>query len=396
MFKKHLLIGLTLALALSFALSSCQPAAPAEEDAAPAEEDAAPAELTTVRVGMMPYLDWQPLIVGDRFGYFEDEGLKLEVTYFPDDVTVGEAVASGDVDIGVGNSASAILLHARFPELVRVGFDATWRGSAIMVRGEDVESGKFKTYQQFYDEFLTTMSSEEAVQAALSATCGQLAGKEIIMDRGTSNAARLGACFPYADINYDDFTVIDMPDPEGALAFLAGTGDFEIGGFPQILAIEDQGGLKMVSGVELGGPSILVSDEFTTQDYLENNYDVVVATRRIWYRVIDDMYENPDEVLPILAEIITEASGTAYTTETIWPEPNNMESIRNQITLWPRLQEVDSFYFDPESRTYWIKPYEASAEYWVNVSGEVKAEEVNLETMDDVVYEICQELLRER
>lgn len=367
-----------------------------EEPEEPTEEAEEPAELKTVRIGMLPYLDWQPLIAGDELGYFEEEGLEIEVTYFPDDVTVGEAVVSGDVDIGVGNSASAILLHARFPELVRVGFDATWRGTAIMVRAEDVESGKFKTYDQFYEEYLETMSPEEAAEEALADTCAQLEGAEVVMDRGTSTAARLAACFPPAGISYDDIRVVDIQDAEGALAFLSGTGDFEIGGFPQRLSILEQGGMILISGVEMGGASILVSDEYTTQEYLENNYDTVVATRRIWYRVIDEMYSNPDRVLPILADIMSEASGSEFSPDDIWPEPTNLEAIQDEITLWPRLSEVEEFYFDPDSRTYWKPPYEASAEYWVDIAGEVDSEDVNIDALDDEVNNIIDQLLSEQ
>jgi hypothetical protein len=164
---KRIAIGflIVMSLILSACQPAAQPAAPAATEAAtPAKTEApapaateAPKELKTVRVGMMPYLDWQPLVVGDRLGYYAQEGIKIAVTIFPDDVTVGEAVENGDVDLGVGNSGSAPLLHARFADLVRVGFDATWRGSAIMVRQADLDAGKFKTYTQFYEEYLKTM-----------------------------------------------------------------------------------------------------------------------------------------------------------------------------------------------------------------------------------------------
>lgn len=381
MSRKSLRLAFVLILFLAVSFASLA--------AAPARS----AQLVPLRVGMMPYLDWQPLVVGDRLGYFAEEGIAVEFTYFPDDITVGEAVASGNVDIGVGNSASAILLHARFPNLVRVGFDATWRGSAIMVKGEDIDSGKFKTYHQFYDEYVKTMTPEEADKKAVADTCAQLKGAEIIMDRGTSTASRLAACFPPAGISYDDITVIDMPDPEGAVAFLAGTGDFEMGGFPQLLAIQAQGGKVLISGVELGGPSVLVSDEFTTQEYLDANYDTIVKARKVWYRVIDQMYEDPGTVLPVLADIISKASGTTYTTETIWPEPDNMDSIMSQITLWPRLADVESFYFDEQSKNYWRGPYDASVDFWVNISQQVKAEDVHMDTFADTVQKIVKELL---
>lgn len=84
------------------------------------------AQLVPLRVGMMPYLDWQPLVVGDQLGYFEEEGIDVEFTYFPDDITVGEAVASG--------MWTSELATAR-PPSCSMHASPTWCASALMRRG---------------------------------------------------------------------------------------------------------------------------------------------------------------------------------------------------------------------------------------------------------------------
>ncbi|MDA9489913.1 ABC transporter substrate-binding protein [Bradyrhizobium sp. CCBAU 11361] len=64
-------------------------------------------ELTKVRVGLVRLPSNSPLYIGLDKGFFRDEGLDLQLTFFDAASAVPVAVVSGDVDISVGGLTAA-------------------------------------------------------------------------------------------------------------------------------------------------------------------------------------------------------------------------------------------------------------------------------------------------
>ena len=69
-------------------------------------------ELHKVTVGPLPITDLEQLFVADAKGFFDQEGLKVEIANFGGGAEIVPAVESGSVDIGWSNSIS--ILQARF------------------------------------------------------------------------------------------------------------------------------------------------------------------------------------------------------------------------------------------------------------------------------------------
>jgi NitT/TauT family transport system substrate-binding protein len=65
--------------------------------------------LKTVRVGYIPIQDSIPLFLGLKKGYFREEGLEIKHTPMAGGAVILPAVASGAIDIGLGNYVSVIL-----------------------------------------------------------------------------------------------------------------------------------------------------------------------------------------------------------------------------------------------------------------------------------------------
>ncbi len=328
--------------------------------------------LEKVKFGLLPYQDWMPWTLAQELGYFEKEGLEVEFTKFPDDITVGEALVSGDMDIICTNSVSGILLAARFPNLRTISLACGFTGYAIMIRPDDVyPEGKIKTYEQFYEEYLENYPEKEASRRAAYDTCRQLKGRLIVMDRGTGSNMPLRQALHLADLETNDINYIDIPDVEGALAFWDGTGDFEIGGYPQAISLSKIGAKKLITARELGGISVILSGEMARAEWIEDNMDTILKMRKVWYSVVSDLYKEED-LLEKFAVVTNKWQGTELTVV-------DVRKIINEITYWPLKNEVKEYFFAPDAKWNVISIYQSSLDFWTDIKKQVKPGTVDLD-----------------
>lgn len=92
----------TLAAASSLLLAGCS---------APAQNSQESSTVRTVKVGSLPVLSTGVLFVGEKEGFFEQRGLKLDLQTSQGGAAVVPAVASGQVEFGTANPIS--LMQAR-------------------------------------------------------------------------------------------------------------------------------------------------------------------------------------------------------------------------------------------------------------------------------------------
>lgn len=338
----------------------------------------------TVRFGLLPYQDWMPWMLADELGYFEEAGINLEVTTFTDDITCAEALQSGDIDIACGNSGSGPLVFSKFPDLRMISCTCGFLGYAIMVRPDDVaeNGGSVKTYEDFYEEEIAKGTDEDqAMENAVKSACEQLEGKTIVMDRGTGSNLPLNAALKAADLTNEDLEYMDITDVEGALAFLDGTGDFELGGYPQVTSLSENGCYKLVSGAELGGEAVCLSVEMARADYIEENMDTIVSMRDIWYKTIANIYSDDTSYMEKLAEITGRYTGAEVTLE-------DMQNIAENIDPWPTKEEAEEIFFDEDGKWYVGEIYGGSLDYWININGQVKKDTVDLQLQIDTVKDV--------
>ncbi len=345
-------------------------------------------EMKTVKFGLLPYQDWMPWMLADELGYFKEAGIDLEVITFTDDITCAEALQSGDIDIACGNSGSGPLAFSKFPDLRMISTTCGFLGYAIMVRPKDAaqNGGTIKTYEDFYkEEIADGKAEEEAMKNAVKSACKQLKGKTLVMDRGTGSNLPLNAALKAADLTIDDIKFMDITDVEGALAFLDGTGDFELGGYPQVTSLSEEGCFKLVSGAELGGEAVCLSVEMARADYIEENMDTIVAMREVWYKTIDNIYSDDSSYMEKLAEITGKYTGTEISLE-------DMKNIAENIDPWPTKDKVDEMFFAEDAKWGVEEIYGGSLDYWMNINGQVKKGTVDLQKQIDTVKMIYEKV----
>lgn len=220
---------------------------------------------------------------------------------------------------------------------------------------------------------------------AVKSACKQLKGKTLVMDRGTGSNLPLNAALKAADLTIDDIKFMDITDVEGALAFLDGTGDFELGGYPQVTSLSEEGCFKLVSGAELGGEAVCLSVEMARADYIEENMDTIVAMREVWYKTIDNIYSDDSSYMEKLAEITGKYTGTEISLE-------DMKNIAENIDPWPTKDKVDEMFFAEDAKWGVEEIYGGSLDYWMNINGQVKKGTVDLQKQIDTVKMIYEKV----
>lgn len=98
--------ALSLAAMLSICLAACAPAAPI---AAPTPTATRPPERVALKVANLPFIAFAPFYIGLEEGYFQAQGLDVELVNFAAQPDTLAALASGNVDIVAGQVSAGYL-----------------------------------------------------------------------------------------------------------------------------------------------------------------------------------------------------------------------------------------------------------------------------------------------
>ena len=91
------------AAAIALVAAGCAPSAPGGSTE-PGDDG-----LTKLTVGLMPVSDLAPIYLGIEQGFFEDEGLELDIQIAQGGAAIVPAVVSGEYQVGFSNSASLLI-----------------------------------------------------------------------------------------------------------------------------------------------------------------------------------------------------------------------------------------------------------------------------------------------
>lgn len=194
---------------------------------------------------------YTPQYVAHALGYFEEEGLDVELLLVPGADKVAASVLSGDVQIGFCGSEATIYIYNQGQEDYLVNF-----------AGLTKRDGSFIVSREKIDNF----------------TLEDLKGKTIIGGRiGGMPEMTLEYTLKEAGIDPKNDLNIDSSIEFAAMsgAFIGGTGDFVSLFEPTALQLEQQGyGYVVASLGELGGV-VPYTAYNAKKSYIENNPDVI-------------------------------------------------------------------------------------------------------------------------
>lgn len=220
---------------------------------------------------------YAPQYVAHALGYFEEEGLDVELLLVPGADKVAASVLSGDVQIGFCGSEATIYIYNQGQEDYLVNFAGlTKRDGSFIVSREKIENF----------------------------TLEDLKGKTIIGGRiGGMPEMTLEYTLKEAGIDPKKDLTIDTSIEFAAMsgAFIGGTGDFVSLFEPNALQLEQQGyGYVVTSLGELGGV-VPYTAYNAKKSYIENNPDVIEGFTNAIQKGLDYVHNHDSKDI---AEII--------------------------------------------------------------------------------------------
>ena len=214
---------------------------------------------------------YAPQYLADALGYFEDEGLDVELILTPGADKVTAAVLSGDVNIGFCGSEATIYVYNQGQKDYLVNFS-----------GLTKRDGSFLVSRKKYDNF----------------TLEDLKGKTIIGGRKGGMpemtlewALAENNIDPKKDVNID--TSIEFAAMQGA--FVGGTGDFVTLFEPSAFQIEKEGlGYVVASVGELGGV-VPYTTYNAKKSYIEENPEIIQGFTNAIQKGLDYAHNHSNE-----------------------------------------------------------------------------------------------------
>ena len=229
-------------------------------------------KLTKVKVAEVAHsIFYAPQYIADSLGYFEEEGLDVEIILTSGADKVTAAVLSGDVQIGFSGSEATIYVYNQGESDYLVNFSALTK-----------RDGSFIVSREKYDNF----------------TLSDMVGKTVI---GGRKGGMPEMTFEWAlrEVGIDPTNDLDIDTSIafGAMsgAFIGGTGDFVNLFEPQALQIEQQGyGYVVASLGELGGV-VPYTAYNAKKSYIENNPEIIEKFTRAIQKGLDYVHNNSSE-----------------------------------------------------------------------------------------------------
>ena len=224
--------------------------------------------LTKVRLAEVTHSSfYAPLYVAIENGYFEEEGIDLELILTPGADKVSAAVLSNDVEIGFAGAESAIYVYNQEEsDYLRIFSGLTKR------------DGQFIVARDNYEDF----SLED------------LYGKEILVGRSTGMPAlnflnglkNMGIDIDKININYS----VEFAALSGS--FIGGAGDFVNLFEPNATSLEENGYGHVVASVGVMSGEVPYTAFYARKSYIEENPKIIEGFTKAIAKAITYTLEN--------------------------------------------------------------------------------------------------------
>lgn len=228
--------------------------------------------LTSVKVAEVTHsVFYAPQYVADALGYFEDEGLDVEIILTPGADKVTAAVLSGDVNIGFCGSEATIYVYNQGQKDYLISFS-----------GLTKRDGSFLVSRKKYDNFSLEDLKGKTIIGGRKGGMPEMTLEWALSENGID---------PKNDVNID--TSIEFAAMQGA--FIGGTGDFVTLFEPNALQIEQEGlGYVVASVGELGGV-VPYTAYNAKKSYIEKNPGVIQGFTNAIQKGLDYVHNHSNE-----------------------------------------------------------------------------------------------------
>ena len=271
--KKFLALMLSLVMALSLAACGGETSTDETTDDTTSTDETT-VEPVTLNIGYMNnYGSLWSLMAAQEMGYFEDQGITLNLISFDSGPNIIAAMEGGSVDIGyIGDGAHRLCAE----------------GSASIITLSHISNG------------------DAVIGGPNVKTIADLAGKTVAYSSGTTSENILVQALATEGMTMDDITAMDMDASAIVTAMLSGQVDACAIWSPQSTTVLDQLGddaTILADNVMFADQSIALSSWIVLPSSLEEDHDVLVRFLTALYQGMDYAAEDHhDEVAQWVAD----------------------------------------------------------------------------------------------
>ncbi|MFG1669447.1 ABC transporter substrate-binding protein [Streptomyces sp. Y7] len=268
--------------------------------------------VTTVKLGVIPIVDVAPLYLGQKKGFFEKQGLKLEFTTAQGGAAIVPGVASGQFQFGFSNVTSLMVAQSNGVPVKAVANGIASTG----VRGKDFNGLMVK--------------KDSPVKSAK-----ELEGKKVAINTLKNiNETAVRQAVREAGGDPDKVQLVEMAFDQMPAALDQGQIDAACVVEPATATIRSQGGREIASPLIDVAPELTVAMYFTSTQYAQQHPDVVKKFQDATAESLAYAEAHPDEARQI---VTTYTKIPASVLEQVilpkWPAEPNRPSIEALMKL---------------------------------------------------------------
>ena len=294
------------AAAAALLLAGCGGGSPSSSDSAPAAGGEGSGNLEQVSVGLIPITDVAPVYLGIQEGYFEDEGIDLEVQLAQGGAAIVPAVMTGEYQFGYSNAVSLLV--------------AQDKGLPVTV----VSNGSSSTNEAGADVTEVAAMPDSGIKDA-----ADLAGKTVAVNALNNFAdVTIRNSMEKAGADPQSVDFVEMPYPNMPAALERGDVDAAWTTEPFRTQILDAGGTIVASPMTDLADNFDSAFYFASQETLQKNPELVERFRRALAKSFEFAAANDDEVRTIIqdyAKITPELAGKVQMSK--WHKDVNMDAL---------------------------------------------------------------------
>jgi len=326
---RRLRVGAVVAALAAVALAACSSSS----------QGSSGPSLTTVRVGIGPFLDNQTLPLAQQLGFAAEQGIRFDFKTLPSNDAIYRAIQTGQLDVGAGTVRGLVPLARTAPTLRNYIIRDQFLGFFLV--------GRTKDHPPAYADLVAKGSTPDAAKAEVLRSW---VGKTFDIV-GEQNFAPIAAGLQAAGIDPKSVKVNDFADDaKAAAAFQSGEGDYYTGSLPiqSALLLDHPKDYVNVGGYEVLGPAGLAYDTWTTsQGWLNKNPRLALKVLAVVLKTSRYINGNLDSAAPKLTDLVNSASSGSLPVDQV-------KLLATQFSDFLTPQQLTSKVFAPSSPYYWL------------------------------------------
>lgn len=240
-------------------------------------DDEDTASVTTLKLGGIAIPHFAPIVVGQDKGFFEREGIRLDIQYGEGGAAIVPGVVSGDFDLGYGNAVSAMLARGKgLPLKLIASADRTeakpgphGSGGLVLVK----KDSPFRRLPDLQGHTVAVNTLENSQTLMTKAAMDELGG------------------------DHRKLKLVEIPFPEMLAALDAGQVDAVVHVEPFWTQARATGDYRFITAVSpVVEPRMPADWFFVTEQYMAEHEDVLARFERGLRRSLAYAHAHPEEM----------------------------------------------------------------------------------------------------